>query len=156
MQEGKGNLDKEDLSLGMDTIKKRSEGLLKFAQTYRNLNKITQPQIKTFQVSELFGTMYNLMNPTMEEKNIDLDITLKDPNLQLSADPNLIEQVIINLLLNAKDAVQGEDKAMIELSAMEENHKLVIKIRDNGKGISPEVLDKIFVPFFSIPFIRSI
>lgn len=87
------------------------------------------------------------MNPTMEEKNIDLDITLKDPNLQLSADPNLIEQVIINLLLNAKDAVQGEDKAMIELSAMEENHKLVIKIRDNGKGISPEVLDKIFVPF---------
>lgn len=149
MQEGKGNLDKEDLSLGMDTIKKRSEGLLKFAQTYRNLNKITQPQIKTFQVSELFGTMYNLMNPTMEEKNIDLDITLKDPNLQLSADPNLIEQVIINLLLNAKDAVQGEDKAMIELSAMEENHKLVIKIRDNGKGISPEVLDKIFVPFFS-------
>ena len=138
MQEGKGNLDKEDLSLGMDTIKKRSEGLLKFAQTYRNLNKITQPQIKTFQVSELFGTMYNLMNPTMEEKNIDLDITLKDPNLQLSADPNLIEQVIINLLLNAKDAVQGEDKAMIELSAMEENHKLVIKIRDNGKGISPD------------------
>ena len=68
---------------------------------------------------------------------------------ELDADPNLIEQVIINLLLNAKDAVLGKEGARIELSAIEENHKLVLKIKDNGKGISPEILDKIFVPFFS-------
>ncbi|MEO5581718.1 MAG: HAMP domain-containing sensor histidine kinase, partial [Saprospiraceae bacterium] len=141
--------EKEDLTIGMDTIKKRSEGLLKFAQIYRNLNKVTQPQIKAILVSELFGTMYNLMNPTLEQEGIELDITIKDPNLILHVDPNLIEQVLINLILNAKDAVTGLPDGKIDLLAKEENHKLVIKVSDNGKGISPEIMDKIFVPFFS-------
>ncbi len=142
-------VEKEDLTIGMDTIKKRSEGLLKFAQIYRNLNKVTQPQIKAVPVRELFAAMHNLMNPSLEQQQIDFDITIKDPNLILYADPNLIEQVIINLLLNAKDAVVGRPDAKINLYALEENHKLVIKITDNGEGISPEVMDKIFVPFFS-------
>lgn len=141
--------EKEDLTIGMDTIKKRSEGLLKFAQIYRNLNKVTQPQIKAIPVSELFGTMYNLMNPTLEQEGIELDITIKDPNLILHIDHNLIEQVLINLILNAKDAVTGLPDGKIDLLAKEENHKLVIKVSDNGKGISPEIMDKIFVPFFS-------
>lgn len=141
--------EKEDLMVGMDTIKKRSEGLLKFAQIYRNLNKVTQPQIKALPVSELFGTMYNLMNPSLEPLGIELDITIKDPNLVIYADPNLIEQVLINLILNAKDAVTGRQDGQISLVALEENHKIVIKVSDNGKGISPEIMDKIFVPFFS-------
>lgn len=139
----------DDLGIGIETIKKRSEGLLRFAQTYRNLNKISQPQIKPIAVGELFSTMYNLMNPTLEQKDIDLDITLKDPELILYADPNLIEQVLINLLLNAKDALLDKPDAQVQLSASEVNNKLVIKISDNGKGIPDEVLDKIFVPFFS-------
>jgi signal transduction histidine kinase len=141
--------EKEDLMVGMDTIKKRSEGLLKFAQIYRNLNKVTQPQIKALPVSELFGTMYNLMSPSLEPLGIELDITIKDPNLVIYADPNLIEQVLINLILNAKDAVTGRQDGQINLVALEENHKIVIKVSDNGKGISPEIMDKIFVPFFS-------
>lgn len=139
----------DDLGIGIDTIKKRSEGLLRFAQTYRNLNKISQPMIKPIAVGELFSNMYNLMNPTMEQKNIDLDIILKDPELVLYADPNLIEQVLINLLLNAKDALQDKEGAQVQLSASDANTKLIIKISDNGKGIPHEVLDKIFVPFFS-------
>lgn len=139
----------DDLGIGIDTIKKRSEGLLRFAQTYRNLNKISQPQIKPIPVGELFSNMYNLMNPTMEPKNIDLDITLKDPGLVVHADPNLIEQVLINLLLNAKDALQDTPDAQVQMSASEVNNKVVIKISDNGRGIPNEVMDKIFVPFFS-------
>lgn len=139
----------DDLGIGIDTIKKRSEGLLRFAQTYRNLNKISQPQIKPIPVGELFSNMYNLMNPTMEPKNIDLDITLKDPGLVVHADPNLVEQVLINLLLNAKDALQDTPDAQVQMSASEVNNKVVIKISDNGRGIPNEVMDKIFVPFFS-------
>ncbi|HNR08241.1 MAG TPA: HAMP domain-containing sensor histidine kinase [Saprospiraceae bacterium] len=139
----------EDLGVGIETIKKRSEGLLRFAQTYRNLNKVSQPQIKAIPLGELFSTMYNLMNPTLEQKNIDLDIILKDPNLVLHADPNLIEQVIINLLLNAKDALLDKPDARIMLSAEESNNRLVLKVADNGRGIPAEVADKIFVPFFS-------
>lgn len=67
----------------------------------------------------------------------------------LHADPNLIEQVIINLLLNAKDALLDKPNARIMLSAEESNGRLVIKVSDNGRGIPQEVTDKIFVPFFS-------
>lgn len=141
--------DKEDIALGMETIKKRSEGLLKFAQTYRNLYKVSQPQIKSIPIKELFANMFNLMNPSFEQSGIDLDIIIKEPNLAVSADPNLVEQVVINLLLNAKDAVIGKEKARVELSAQEEKNKIIIKVSDNGKGISTEVLDKIFVPFYS-------
>ncbi len=139
----------EDLALGIETIKKRSEGLLRFAQTYRNLNKVTQPLLKDIPVRELFGNIYHLMNPSLEQNHIDLDVTIKDPNMIIAIDGNLVEQVIINLLLNAKDAVSDVKNPTIHLMAQEENHKMVIKVSDNGKGISPEILDKIFIPFFS-------
>ena len=96
----------EDLSLGMETIKRRSEGLLKFAQTYRNLNMITAPNLQKFYVKDLFKTQQRLMMPTLQQKNIELEIILKDPELQIEADINLIEQVLINLLLNAMEAVK--------------------------------------------------
>jgi signal transduction histidine kinase len=93
--------------------------------------------------------MFNLMNPTFEENGIDLDITIKQTGLVIHADPNLLEQTVINLLLNAKDAVLGIKEGRVEMSAEEENHRMIIKITDNGKGMSPEVLDRIFVPFYS-------
>lgn len=140
----------DDLELGIDTIKKRSEGLLKFAQTYRNLNKITTPNLKKVYVADIFGNLYQLMEPTLEQKNIDLEIMLKDPELSLQADPSLIEQVLINLVVNAMEAVKDKTGSKIILSAyMTSNKKTVIKVADNGTGISEEVLDKIFIPFFS-------
>ncbi len=140
----------EDLSLGMETIKRRSEGLLKFAQTYRNLNMITAPNLQKFYVKDLFKTQQRLMLPTLDQKNIELDIILKDQELQIEADINLIEQVLINLLLNAMEAVKEvkEPKIVLTASQLQNNH-IVIKVVDNGSGIEDEVLDKIFIPFFS-------
>jgi signal transduction histidine kinase len=140
----------EDLSLGMETIKRRSEGLLKFAQTYRNLNMITAPNLQKFYVKDLFKTQHRLMLPTLQQKNIDLEIILKDPELQLEADINLIEQVLINLLLNAMEAVKETPHPKIILTASQSaNGRVAIKVVDNGSGIEDEVLDKIFIPFFS-------
>ncbi|MBS1916763.1 MAG: HAMP domain-containing histidine kinase [Bacteroidetes bacterium] len=140
----------EDLELGLDTIKRRSEGLLKFAETYRNLNKITTPNVRKVHVMDLFENLHQLMQPTLQQKNIELEILLKDPELVLSADPNLLEQVLINLVVNAIEAVKDRPKPHIILSAfITLNNKVLIKIADNGAGISPEVIDKIFVPFFS-------
>ncbi len=140
----------EDLSLGMETIKRRSEGLLKFAQTYRNLNMITAPNLQKFYVKDLFKTQQRLMLPTLDQKNIELDIILKDQELQIEADINLIEQVLINLLLNAMEAVKEVKKPKIILTASQlQNNHTVIKVVDNGSGIDDEVLDKIFIPFFS-------
>ncbi|HEY8893457.1 MAG TPA: HAMP domain-containing sensor histidine kinase [Niastella sp.] len=143
-----GSMD--DLELGIDTIKRRSEGLLKFAETYRNLNKITTLNLKNVYVRDLFENLHHLMQPTLEQKNIELEIVLKDPDLQLEADTNLLEQVLINLVVNAMEAVKEREEPRIILSAYyANNHRTIIKVADNGIGMPEEVLDKIFIPFFS-------
>jgi signal transduction histidine kinase len=139
-----------DLEIGIETIKRRSEGLLKFAETYRNFNKITKPNLKKVYVRDLFENLYQLMEPTLAQKNIEMDIVLKDPNLTVEVDPSLIEQVLINLVINAKEALKDKDGAMIVLSAaLNNNNKVFIKVADNGSGIPKDVLENIFIPFFS-------
>ncbi|MBL7813800.1 MAG: hypothetical protein JNL70_02255 [Saprospiraceae bacterium] len=140
----------DDLRLGIETIQKRSEGLLKFADTYRNLNKITTLSLTKVYARDLFENLYQLMEPTLAEKNIELEIILKDPNLQLEADTNLIEQTLINLVVNAIDALKEKADGKIQLSAYTTlQHKVVLKVSDNGSGIPQELVDKIFIPFFS-------
>ena len=90
----------------MKPLKRRSEGLLKFAETYRNLNKITTPNLKKVYVRDLFENLLQLMQPTLDQKNIELEIILKDTDLILEADTNLVEQVLINLVVNAMEAVK--------------------------------------------------
>ena len=97
-----------------------------------------------------FENLYQLMEPTLEAKNIELDIILKDTSLQLEADINLIEQVLINLIINAIDAVKDKTAPHIHLTGtVNRSKKVIIKVSDNGYGMDKEVLDKIFVPFFT-------
>ncbi|GAC1300592.1 MAG: ATP-binding protein [Mucilaginibacter sp.] len=140
----------EDLELGIDTIKRRSEGLLKFTESYRSLNKITKLDLTKILVRNLFETLSSLMRPTFEKKHIELEIILRDPTLAIQADLNLIEQVMINLLVNAVEAVKERDQPRITLTAeIQPNNKTLVKVADNGLGMPPELLDKIFIPFFS-------
>jgi len=140
----------EDLELGIDTIKRRSDGLLKFTESYRSLNKITKLERDRILVRNLFENLNSLMKPTLSKKNIELEIILRDPALAIEADINLIEQVMINLLVNAIEAVKDRDEPRITLSAEAQNNsKTLVKITDNGMGMPHELLDKIFIPFFS-------
>lgn len=140
----------DDLQLGIGTIRRRSEGLLKFAETYRSLNKITTLSMKKVYARDLFENLHVLMEPTLDQKNIEMEIILKDPDLTLDADTSLIEQVLINLVVNAVEAVKDSAEPRITLSAMAAyNSRAVIKVADNGMGMSPEVMDNIFIPFFS-------
>lgn len=140
----------DDLELGIDTIKRRSEGLLKFTESYRSLNKITRLERSKILVRNLFENLNSLMRPTLEKKNIELEIILRDPALAIEADLNLVEQVLINLMVNAIEAVKDGPEPLITLSAeMLSNNKTLLKVIDNGIGMPPELLDKIFIPFFS-------
>ncbi|MBP7555440.1 MAG: HAMP domain-containing histidine kinase [Chitinophagaceae bacterium] len=140
----------DDMEIGIETIKRRSEGLLKFAETYRNLNKITTLNLKKVYVRDIFENLLQLMQPTLEQKNIELETILKDTDIQLEADTNLLEQVLINLMVNAIEAVKEVSEPRIVLSAYTTNNrKTVIKVADNGTGMPAEVVDKIFIPFFS-------
>ncbi len=140
----------EDLELGIDTIKRRSEGLLKFTESYRNLNKITKLDLKKILVRDLFENLNSLMQPSLEKKHIELEILLRDPALAIEADINLLEQVMINLMVNAIEAVKDREHPRISLAAeVQANNRIVVKVADNGLGIPNELLDKIFIPFFS-------
>jgi signal transduction histidine kinase len=146
---GRLQTEGDDIEVGIRTIKRRSDGLLKFAETYRNLNKVTQPNVKPISVIEMFDNLNSLMEPTLDKKNIELDIVLIDPGMIIEADVNLIEQVMINLLVNAIDAVKDVASPKIVLSAEKTRDKSFIRIADNGYGMSAEVMENIFVPFFS-------
>lgn len=140
----------DDLEIGIETIKRRSEGLLKFAETYRNLNKITTLNLKKVYVRDIFENLLQLMQPTLEQKNIEVETILKDTDLILEADTDLLEQVLINLVVNAIEAVKDKPEPRIVLTAyVANNRKTVIKVADNGYGMAEELLDKIFIPFFS-------
>jgi signal transduction histidine kinase len=139
-----------DIEMGINTIQKRSEGLLKFTETYRSLSKITKVNISKILIIELFEHVQQLMQPTLEKKGISMEIILRDPFLMLEADSGLMEQVLINLLLNSIDAVKDVPQPKVIVSADSVvNGRVTIKVADNGLGIKEELLDKIFIPFFS-------
>jgi signal transduction histidine kinase len=144
------SLDLEDVNAGLNSIKRRSEGLMKFAKTYRSLNKVTHVNKSKIKVSTLFGNLNDLMKPTLEDKAVSLIFELNDPNLTFEVDAYLIEQVLINLILNAIDATKEVSNPKILISA-NISHKGTgqIKVMDNGSGIPAEIMDSIFVPFFS-------
>ncbi|NEU08550.1 ATP-binding protein [Flavihumibacter sp. R14] len=141
---------REDLEIGIDTIRKRSEALLKFADTYRNLNRINSLVLKDIYVRDIFENQHSLMMPTLSDRDIELEIVLKDPNIKVYADQNLVEQVLINLILNAMEAIKQSAHPKITLSAAaDQQNRCILKVTDNGHGIPAELLDQIFIPFFS-------
>lgn len=144
------SLNLEDVNSGVKTIKNRSEGLLKFAKTYRSLSKVTHLNLQRVEVQELFKSIQLLMEPSIKAKNIAVDFSISSKNLELDIDRHLIEQVLINLILNAIDACKNQDNAQIKIIAEKtSNRDLVIKVYDNGSGIPPEIMENIFIPFFT-------
>ncbi len=140
----------QDIHEALRTIKKRSEGLLRFTDAYRSLTKIKEPELQSFRISELVARVEKLASRQIEEAGGNLHTHIEPPDLTLHADPELVEQVLINLLLNAIDAISGNPGGRIEISAFVDgrNH-IVIRVTDSGRGIVEEALEKIFIPFYS-------
>jgi len=95
-----------DIYDAAETIQKRSEGLLHFVDAYRNLTLIQKPNFQIFPIKELCNRAAKLIQINLKEKNIKLEIKIEPKTLELAADPELIEQALINLLLNALHAVE--------------------------------------------------
>lgn len=143
------NLDLDDINDGINSIKKRSEGLMKFAKTYRTLSKVTHVNKSKILVDELLKNIKNLLEPSLTKSNIKLEFHNKNPKLKLNIDTHLIEQVLINLIINARDACENIANSKILVSAEEYKESVQIKVIDNGKGIPSEILETIFIPFYS-------
>lgn len=140
----------DDINSAVNTIHRRSEGLIHFVNSYRNLTKIPKPNFQIFQISSLFERIKKLMSKELEEKGIKFTQCITPDSLELTADPELVEQVVINLLINSEHSLEAQEGAEISLTALlDERGKILIKVTDNGPGIPEDVIEKIFIPFYS-------
>ena len=139
----------ENSVLGLKTIRKRSDGLSNFVETYKSLTQIPKAKFSEFKVCHLFNHINTLLINDLQQKSINFEFNCNPEELVLYADEKLVEQVLINLIKNASEAVLNSNNAKIVLEAILENELVQIKVKDNGPGISTEVLDNIFIPFFT-------
>jgi two-component system nitrogen regulation sensor histidine kinase NtrY len=139
-----------DVQGAVQTIEKRSQGLLHFVDAYRSLTRIPPPKFQIVSVKEMFERVEQLMRQRLADSRIILEKRMEPESLELTADPGLIEQVLINLVLNAAEALQNTPLPTVLLSAyIGERGRVTIEVSDNGPGIPKEVQGKIFVPFFT-------
>jgi signal transduction histidine kinase len=134
-----------ELMAAMQSIHRRSKWLLDFVENYRKLTRIPVPVMKYFSVNEFFKDLQNLY----VKERIPVSFYVRPVDMRLYADRSLIEQVIINLLKNAIDACRDTAAPLVSVDAFHDRGKAIITVTDNGRGIVPEALDKIFIPFFT-------
>ncbi|HAF28339.1 MAG TPA: hypothetical protein DCG75_04750 [Bacteroidales bacterium] len=147
------NIDDEqklDIKEGLHTIETRSRGLVSFVEATRNFTKMPKPELEEINIKTLIKRILSLLKPKIVEAGINVSVKIEPEELKFTIDKSLIEQAFINLVINAIDALQKTENPtlIINVSRNVENHIIII-FEDNGKGISEEDLENIFIPFFT-------
>lgn len=139
----------EDSVKGLKIIDDRSAGLVDFVQKFRSLTLVPRPEVTSTNINILCEEIRLLLNEKLENNQINIDLDIEE-DLEIQADKKLIEQVLINLINNSIIALKKTKNKKIKLKAFtRENGKINIQVIDNGEGINKEIIDKIFIPFFS-------
>ncbi|MTI38893.1 sensor histidine kinase [Fulvivirga lutimaris] len=137
----------DDLHIGLKTVEKRSKGLVNFVNAYGELSKLPQPNFKETEMKEVIDSVVSLLSTDLKKSNIDLKLNITRHKLVI--DPELIEQVLINLIKNAKEALINKPEATILIESHKQNNIYQITVEDNGSGIDKETLQNIFIPFYT-------
>ena len=143
-----------DVRDAVRTIEKRSSSLLTFVNAYRSLTRIPQPDFQVVGVRDLFSNVADLLQAQLRERGVRLEVSVEPSTLTATADPELVERVLINLVKNAAEALTGSiddgRHPVVRLSgSIDRRGRTILQVSDNGPGIVPEAIDKIFVPFFT-------
>lgn len=138
----------EDLIGGLETIEMRSKGLASFVKTYDQLTKLPKPEFEEVRVLPMIERLQNLFKVDLEHRSIRMHLHCPD-DLHIQADPNLVDQILINLVKNAMEALEGTKNATIRITAIHTDQNTLITVKDNGPGIPDEILENIFVPFYT-------
>jgi nitrogen fixation/metabolism regulation signal transduction histidine kinase len=145
-----GPQDQADMLRSVTAIHTRSSGLLDFVQAYRSFAKLPQPVFTDVDVRALLERVRTLMSQEIDAAHVTVDLQCQEPGLTVRADAGQAEQVLLNLLRNAVEALAGKPQPRVELRGCRNDQgKVLVQVIDNGAGIAAEHLDSIFVPFFT-------
>ncbi|MFD1000836.1 sensor histidine kinase [Ohtaekwangia kribbensis] len=139
----------EDLREGLSTIENRSKGLIKFIDAYREYTSLPKPKLATVRLQSLLEHVAQLMKTELKKTNINFRVECSSEYLTIQADLEMIEQVLINLLKNAIEALGETEHPALELIGRYDGSAILIEVIDNGQGIIKEAIDHIFVPFYT-------
>jgi nitrogen fixation/metabolism regulation signal transduction histidine kinase len=140
--------DFDDIKSSISTIINRSDHLQVFVENYRKLAMLPTPSKQMTPINALFDDCLRIMSPILKAENIEL-ISDIHSSRSILIDKNQMEQVIINLITNSVYALKEKNEKKMYVSSYTENNRFFITISDNGKGIDPEIQDKVFLPFFT-------
>ncbi|PLW99059.1 MAG: ATP-binding protein [Marinilabiliales bacterium] len=142
--------DIEELHLAIETINRRSDGLLNFVKNYRRLTRIPKPDFRHFKINTLFESSIATASALPSAAGIEIKSGVFPDDLNITADINLMEQVLLNMLKNSAEALHETPNPKIYLKAFRSlNNRICIEIDDNGHGVPEDLLDKIFMPFYT-------
>ena len=146
--------DLGDVLAAVKTVAKRSDGLMQFVTSYRRLTRLPSPNKKIISVASLFDHVTTLTKQNCQQNNIELTYRITPQALDITADADMVEQILLNLLLNAEQALTSVDIQIftpkITLHAfLNVRGHVVIEVADNGHGIEKQNMSHIFVPFYT-------
>ena len=140
----------EDIRQAVGTIEKRSQGLLRFVDAYRNLTHIPRPLFRQCLLIEIFSRVHTLLQSQIHDSCVEWASIIEPESLELSVDPDLLEQVLINLVRNALQSMASQETRKLTLLARSDNTgHVLIDVSDNGPGVPRDMLQRIFIPFFT-------
>jgi two-component system nitrogen regulation sensor histidine kinase NtrY len=145
----KGQADGPAVAEAVEIIGRRSSGLMDFVERYRRVADLPEPRLEPLAAADLVATVDRLMGGLMAEAGVAYGSRITPEGLTMSADRNLIEQAIINLLKNALEATAGRETPLVRLSVSLDPDGIGIEVSDNGPGLPPRAQDALFVPFFT-------
>ncbi len=141
--------DIQDINVAASTIKKRSDGLLDFVKDYRTISNVPIPKLQVVNVKQFLSDMKILMSSAADEAEVEIKLLPIPANATIEIDTKLIEQVLINLINNSIHALQGIKNPVVKMECIVNPDKIVLMVSDNGKGIEDNILNQIFIPFYT-------
>jgi nitrogen fixation/metabolism regulation signal transduction histidine kinase len=133
---------------GLNTIEETGKGLLDFVDKYRSLTSLPKPDLRKFTIDSLFRKCKLLMESNISDY-IKITASVFPEDIAITADYAQIEQILINLIKNAAEALSGVGDGTIHLKAFFADDAVLIQVKDNGIGISGDIIEDIFVPFYT-------
>jgi two-component system nitrogen regulation sensor histidine kinase NtrY len=137
----------DDVREAIETIARRSEGLMHFVSRYRELLKVPQPVMSDVRIATAFGDVTTLLGDQLTD--VELETIIVPESLEVHADPQLLDQLLVNIVKNAIDAMHSTNDKILQLSAQLDYGRVIIRISDSGPGVPDDELDQVFIPFFT-------